>query len=154
MGIYSMGTNSVYQIWQIGKTECFASISLEGLTREILAKTSCLHPVLTLRIPVMYRAHASLCEKLNCELPVKTALVFNSLESSHTFSLSHTTLTNKSHLKYRVYKIKQNYNKIWHEIKVNYNFTIFRFGYSMAKPLKQTLDLNVSLEAVAKLTHT
>ena len=47
----------------------------------------------------------------------------------HTFSLSHTTLTNKSHLKYRVYKIKQNYNKIWHEIKanknivVNYNFT-------------------------------
>ena len=122
-------------------------------TRETLAKTSCLHPVLTLRIPVMYRAYASLRGKLTHELPMKTALVFNSLEFSHTLSLSHTALTNKSHLKYRVYKIKQNYNQIWHEIKVNYNFTTFRFGYSMTKPLKQTLDLNVSLGAVAKLTH-
>ena len=63
-------------------------------------------------------------------------------------------------MKYRVHKIEQNYNQIWHEIKannnivVNYNFTIFPFGYSMTKPLKQTLDLNVSLEIVAKLTHT
>ena len=49
--------------------------------------------------------------------------------SLHTLSLSHTTLTNKSHMKYRVHKIKHNYNKIWHRIKtnknivVNYNFT-------------------------------
>ena len=41
------------------------------------------------------------------------------LESSH--SLSHTTLTMKSHIKYRVQKIKQNYNKIWHGIKANTN---------------------------------
>ena len=39
-------------------------------------------------------------------------------------------------------------------IVVNYNFTISPFGYSMTKPLKQTLDLNVSLGTVKKLTHT
>ena len=39
-------------------------------------------------------------------------------------------------------------------IVVNYNFTISSFGYSMTKPLKQTLDLNVSFRIVAKLTHT
>ena len=42
-----------------------------------------------------------------------------SLESSH--SLSHTTLTMKSHIKYRVQKIKQNYNQIWYKIKANTN---------------------------------
>ena len=63
-------------------------------------------------------------------------------------------------MKYRVHKIEQNYNQIWYEIKanknivVNYNFTISLFGYSMMKPLKQTLDLNVSLGIMAKLTHT
>ena len=64
-------------------------------------------------------------------------------------------------MKYRVQKIEQNYNQIWHGIKptkhivVNYNFTISPFGYSMKKkPIKQTLDLNVSLGTVAKLTHT
>ena len=39
-------------------------------------------------------------------------------------------------------------------IVVNYNFTIPPFGYPVTKPLKQTLDLNVSLETVTKLTHT
>ena len=43
------------------------------------------------------------------------------LESSHTLSLSLslTTLTNKSHMKYRVQKIEQSYNQIWHGIKAN-----------------------------------
>ena len=63
-------------------------------------------------------------------------------------------------MKYRVHKIEQNYNQIWHRIKankyivVNYNFTISPFGYSVTKPLKHTLDLSVSLGTVAKLTHT
>ena len=63
-------------------------------------------------------------------------------------------------MKYKVHKIEQNYNQIWHGIKanknivVNYNFTISLFGYSITKPLQQTLDLNVSLETMAKLTHT
>ena len=48
MGIYSVGTDSVYQIGQFGKTECFGSVLREGLTRELLAKHNCLHPVLTL----------------------------------------------------------------------------------------------------------
>ena len=80
--------------------------------------------------------------------------------SLHTHSLLHTTLTNKSHMKYRVYKIEQNYNQIWQGIKanknivLNYNFTISPFGYSVTKPLKQTLNLNVSLRIVAKLTYT
>ena len=34
-------------------------------------------------------------------------------------SLLHTTLTIKSHIKYRVQKIEQNYNQIWHKIKAN-----------------------------------
>ena len=41
--IYSVGTESVYQIAQSGKTECLAGVSWEGLTREILARHSCLH---------------------------------------------------------------------------------------------------------------
>ena len=119
VGIYSIGTESVYQKWQFSKIKCFAGILQEGLTRETLAKTSCLHPVLTFRIPVMCRAHASLRGKLTCELPRKTTLVFNCLKSSHSLSLSYTTLTNKTHMKYRVHKIEQNYNQIWHRIKAN-----------------------------------
>ena len=138
------------QIGQISKTDCFAGISREGLTRETLAKTSCLHPILTLCILVICKAHASLRGKLNHEILMKTALVFKRL-SLQSLSLSQTTLTNKSLNKYRVHKIDHNYNQIWHGIKanknivVNYNFTVFPFGYSVTKPLKQTLDLNVSL---------
>ena len=43
MGIHSVGTESVYQIVQYGKTECFVGASQEGLTCEILAKHNCLH---------------------------------------------------------------------------------------------------------------
>ena len=43
MGIYSVGIESVNQIVQTGKTECFASVSREGLTCELLVKYSCLH---------------------------------------------------------------------------------------------------------------
>ena len=99
----------------------FAGILREGLTSETLAKTNCLHPVLTLRIPVICKTHASLRGKLTHELPAKTTLVFNYLEFSHTLSLSHITLTNKSHMKYRVHKIEQNYNQIVHGIKANIN---------------------------------
>ena len=40
-------------------------------------------------------------------------------QSLHTLSLYHTTLTIKSHNKYRVQKIEYNYNQIWYEIKAN-----------------------------------
>ena len=43
VGIYIVGTESVYKIVQIGKIECFAGVSQEGLTYELLAKHNCLH---------------------------------------------------------------------------------------------------------------
>ena len=43
VGIYSVGTESVYQIVQSGRTECFTGVSRECHTREILAKHNCLH---------------------------------------------------------------------------------------------------------------
>ena len=119
VGINSVGTESVYQKWQSGKTEWFAGVSREGLTREILMRTSCLHPILTLRIPVMCRVYASLRGMLTRELPMKTLQSSMPWVFTHSLSLSHTTLTNKSHMKYRVQKVEQNYNQIWHGIKAN-----------------------------------
>ena len=49
-------------------------------------KTQLFLSVLTLRIPVICRAHALLRGMLSHELPAKTSLVFNSL-SLHTLSL-------------------------------------------------------------------
>ena len=122
VGIYSVGTESVYQIGQSSKTKCFANVSREGLTRKLLLKHSCLDPVLTLRILVMCRAHASFCGMLNRELPTKT-LQSSICLSLHILSFSHTTLTIKSHIKYKVQKIKHNYNQIWHGIKANKTYS-------------------------------
>ena len=74
MGIYSVGTESVYLIVQTGRTECLTGVSWEGLTREILARHNCIHPVLTLHIPVMCKAHASLRGKLSREIPARNLL--------------------------------------------------------------------------------
>ena len=111
----------VYIVWvEIGciKYDKIAkqNVSREGLTRETLTKTNSHHPVMTLRIPVMCWAHASLRGKASHELPAKTSLVFNCL---FTLSLSHTTLTMKSHIKYKIQKIEHNYNQIWYGIKAN-----------------------------------
>ena len=109
VGIYSVDTESVHQIGQSGKTECFVRVSREGLTYELLTKHSCLYPVLTFHIPVMCKAHASFRRMLSRELSAKT-LQFSICLSLHTLSLSlslsHTTFTIKSHNKYRVQKIK------------------------------------------------
>ena len=42
-GIYSVGEESVYQIVQTGKIECFTGISREGITHKILVKYNYLH---------------------------------------------------------------------------------------------------------------
>ena len=107
VGIYSVGTESVYQIGQSGKTEFFVSVSREGLTHELLAKHSYIHPILTLRIPVICKAHASFRGMLSHELSTKTlqSSICLSLHT-HTLSLSLTTLTIKSHNKYRVQNIE------------------------------------------------
>ena len=88
-GIYSVGEDVMEQIGQNSKTDYFVGISREDLTRETLTKTSCLHPILTLRIPIMCRAHASLRGMFTRELPVKTLQSLICLDSSHSFSLSH-----------------------------------------------------------------
>ena len=146
VGIYNVGTESVYQIGQSGKTKCFASVSREGLTRELLAKNSCLHPVLTLRIPVMCRAYASFHGMLSHKLLAKT-LQSSICLSLHTLSLP---LTQPLQLNSTINTGYKRLNKITikfgtklkptKQIVVNYNFTISLFGYSVTKPLKQTLD--------------
>ena len=74
MDIYSVGTESVYLIVQTGRTECLTGVSRKSLTHEILARHSCLNPILTLRIPVMCKAHASFYVMLSREIPTKTLL--------------------------------------------------------------------------------
>ena len=76
-----------------------ASVSREG--REAQLSPS----VLTLRIPVMCRAHASFRGMLSRELPAKNSCL-QLLESSYSLFLYHTTLTIKSHNKYKVQKIE------------------------------------------------
>ena len=116
--------------------------------------------VLTLHILVICRAHASLRGMLSCKLPAKTSSIFNSL-SLHTLSLSITqTLQLNPTINTGYRRLNKVTIKFGTELKptkhivVNYNFTISPFGYSVIKPLKQTLDLNMSLGTVAKLTHT
>ena len=83
------------------------------------------------------------------------------LESSHSLFLSNTqplqwnsTInTGYKRLNNITIKFGTEYKPTKHNV-VNNNFTISPFGYSVKKPLKQTLDLNVSLETNAKLTHT
>ena len=74
IGIYSVGTKSVYLIVQTGRTECLAGVSREGLTCEVLARHNYFHPVLTLHIPVMCKAYALLRGKLSREIPARNLL--------------------------------------------------------------------------------
>ena len=88
VGIYSVGAESVYQIVQSGRTECLAGVSREGLTREILARHSCLHLawLFTFQscarhmLPFMGCLVASYSQNL---------LSLQLLESSHSLSLTH-----------------------------------------------------------------
>ena len=86
--------------------------------------------------------------------------IFNAL-SLHTHSLSHiqplqiNPTWNTGYKRLNIITIKFGMElKPTKHIVVNYNFTISHFSYSVTKPLKQTLDLKVSLGIVAKLTHT
>ena len=122
-------------------------------------KTQLSPSVLTLRIPVICKAHASFHEMLSHELSAKTLLasiawVFtHSLFITQPLQLNPTTNTGYKRLNKITIKFGTELKPTKHTV-VNYNFTISPFGYSMTKPLKQILDLNVSLRTVAKLTHT
>ena len=73
--------------------------------REILARHSCLHPILTLRIPAC-ASHMGHFEGCLVARYLRKLFSFQLLESSHSLSLYYTTLTIKSHNKYRVQKIE------------------------------------------------
>ena len=69
VGIYSVGTESVYQIVQNVSRVSHGKVYPRD-TRETQLSPS----ILTFRIPVMCRAHASFRGMLSRELPVKTLL--------------------------------------------------------------------------------
>ena len=70
VGIYSVGAKGVYQIVQSGRTKCLAGRPYPRDTR----KTQLSPSVLTLRIPVMCKAHASFRRMLSHEIPAKILL--------------------------------------------------------------------------------
>ena len=115
--------------------------------------------VLTFRIPVMCRAHASFRRLLSRELPTKTLLSSIAWAFTHSLSITQPLQLNPIINTWykRLNKITIKFGtelKPTKHIVINYNFTISPFGYSMTKPLKQTLELNVSLGTMVKLTHT
>ena len=74
----NVGTESVYQIVQSGRTECFVGVSRGCLARRLYSQdtreTQLSPSVLTLHIPVMCKAHASLRGMLSRELPTRNLL--------------------------------------------------------------------------------
>ena len=116
MGINSVGTESVFQTGQTGKTKCLASISRKALLARYLRDT-----VVSIWPDSSHsntcRAHDILHGMLSREIR-EIFFSLPMLESSH-HSLYHTTLTMKSHNTYRVQQIEYNYNQICHRIKAN-----------------------------------
>ena len=74
VGIYSVGTESVYQIVQTGRIECFAGVSREVFYLRDTCETQLSPCILTLRIPIMCKAHASLRGMLSREILARTLL--------------------------------------------------------------------------------
>ena len=133
MGINSIGTESMYQNWQFGKTECLAGVSWEGLTCEILARHSCLHPILTLRILACasHMSHFARC--LVARYPRKL-FSLQLLESSHSPSITQplqsnpTINTGYKRLNRIIIKFGMELKPTKH-IVVNHNFTIYIYIY-------------------------
>ena len=114
---------------------------------------------LTLHIPVMCKAHASFRGMFSRELPAKSlqssvAWVFTlSFSNTQPLQWNPAIHTGYKRLNNVTIKFGTEYKPTKHNV-VNNNFTISPFSYSMTKPLKQTLDLNMSLGTKAKLNHT
>ena len=143
-------------VWQ---NRMFPGYLVGSLTRETLAKHSCLHLswLFVFQSCTGHMHHFARCYVTSYQ---KKTSVFNAL-SLHTLSLSHTQplqinpTWNTRYKRLNIITIKFGTElKPTKHIVVYYNFTISPFGYSVTKPLKQTLDLDVSLGAVAKLIHT
>ena len=112
--IYSVDEDMVEQIWKNSKIECFTGISWEGLTCELLAKTSCHDSSHSSHVLSTWLISLDSFSRIFSRNPLSLQW---DLKSSHSFS--HTTLTIKSHIKYRVNMIEHNYNQIWYGIKTN-----------------------------------
>ena len=114
----------MYQKWQSGKTECFARRPYPRATHE----TQLSPFVLTLRIAVVCRTHASFRGMLSHELPVKTLLssiawVFTlSLSITQPLQLNPTINTGYKRLNKITTKFGMKLKPTKH-IVVNYNFT-------------------------------
>ena len=89
VGIYSVDTESVYQIVQSGKTECLMGVSREGLIREILTKHNCLHLYWLFAFQSCARHILPFAGCLVMRYPRKPFWL-QFLESSHFLSLSHS----------------------------------------------------------------
>ena len=158
VGIYSVGTESVYQIAQSSKTECFASVLWQGLTRELLEKHSCLHLswIFAFQSCAGHMHYFARCLDASYQ---RKLFCLQLLESSHSLSITQPLQLNPI-INTGYKRLNKNTIKFGTELKptkhivINYNFTISPFGYSVTKPLKQTLELNVSLGTMVKLTHT
>ena len=117
VGIYSVGTENVYQITQSGKTKCLASVSREGLTRELLAKHSCLHLswLFAFQSCARHMHHfarclvASYARKLFC---------LQLLESSYSLSITQPLQLNPI-INTRYKRLNRITNQIWYRIKAN-----------------------------------
>ena len=117
--IYSVGRDMMYQIWQNSNIKCFVGIWRESLTREILAKISYHHLSWLFAFQSCAKHMLHFTRRLLASYPRK--LLWSSICFKPLHSFSHTTLTMKSHINYRVQNIEQNYNQIWHGIKANAN---------------------------------
>ena len=111
-----------------------------SLTHEILARHSCLHPVLTLCIPTC-ASHMS--HFVGCLIAryLRKLLSLQLLESSHFLSITQPLQSNPTiNIGYkRLNRITIKFGtelKPTKHIVVNYNFTISPFGYSVTNPLK------------------
>ena len=119
----NMWVMMVYIVWVTTQWSRYAKIAKQKVLwvsrgKALPPKYSRKPFVMTLHIPVMCCAHGFTWQEVFSRATRENSFNLQCcLESSH--SLSHTTHTMKSHTKYKIYKIEQNYNQIWHGIKAN-----------------------------------
>ena len=117
-GIYNVGTESVYQKWQSAKQ----NVSWVSLGEALPIRHSQNTTISILSWLFAFQSFAGHMNHFVACLLASYPRKHFSLQfvlSLHTSSLSHTTFTNKTHMKYRVQNIEHNYNQIWHGIKAN-----------------------------------
>ena len=119
----NMWVMMLYIVWVTTQWSRYAKIAKQKVSwvsrgKALPPKYSRKPVVMALHIPVMCCAHGFTLQEVFSRATCENSFNLQCcLESSH--SLSHTTHTMKSHIKYRVHKIEENYNQIWHRIKAN-----------------------------------